>query len=68
MRLYGKIRPRILRGYDMIIVQLAGGLGNQMQQYALYRRFLSLGTEAELDASWFLDLSRQGKGICQKDL
>ena len=37
----------------MIIIQLAGGLGNQMQQYALYRKFLSLGTEAKLDASWF---------------
>ncbi len=30
-----------------------GGLGNQMQQYALYRKFLSLGKEAKLDASWF---------------
>lgn len=37
----------------MIIIQLAGGLGNQMQQYALYRKILSLGAEAKLDASWF---------------
>ncbi len=37
----------------MIIIELMGGLGNQMQQYALYRKFLSLGKEAKLDASWF---------------
>lgn len=43
----------------MIIVQLAGGLGNQMQQYALYRRFLSLGTEAKLDRGWFEDAAQQ---------
>ncbi|MCL2717295.1 MAG: alpha-1,2-fucosyltransferase [Lachnospiraceae bacterium] len=37
----------------MIIIQVAGGLGNQLQQYALYRKFLSLGIEARLDISWF---------------
>lgn len=37
----------------MIIVQIAGGLGNQLQQYALYRKFLSLSKEAKLDLSWF---------------
>lgn len=37
----------------MIIIQVAGGLGNQLQQYALYRKFLSLGKEAKLDLSWF---------------
>lgn len=46
----------------MIIVQVAGGLGNQLQQYALYRKFLSLGKEAKLDISWF-DPANQGKGI-----
>lgn len=46
----------------MIIVQLAGGLGNQMQQYALYRRFLSLGTPAKLDASWFSAAAQDGVG------
>lgn len=43
----------------MIIVQVAGGLGNQMQQYALYRKFLSLGKEAKLDLSWFQDPDAQ---------
>ncbi len=37
----------------MIIIQLAGGLGNQLQQYALYQKFKSLGVEAKVDLSWF---------------
>ena len=37
----------------MIIVQVAGGLGNQLQQYALYRKFVRMGREARLDISWF---------------
>lgn len=37
----------------MIIIQLAGGLGNQLQQYALYRKFVRLGKETRLDISWF---------------
>lgn len=39
----------------MIIVQIAGGLGNQLQQYALYRKLLSLSKEAKLDISWFVN-------------
>lgn len=49
----------------MIIIQVAGGLGNQLQQYALYRKFLSLGKEARLDVSWF-DPANQEKGILAK--
>ncbi len=37
----------------MIILQIAGGLGNQMQQYALYRKLLKCGKEVKLDLSWF---------------
>ena len=37
----------------MIIIRLMGGLGNQMQQYALYRKFISMGKEACLDTSWY---------------
>ncbi len=43
-------------GGSMIIVQVAGGLGNQMQQYALYRKFVRIGKEARLDFSWFQEL------------
>lgn len=45
----------------MIIIQVAGGLGNQLQQYALYRKFLRLGKEARLDVSWFTDEKIQEK-------
>lgn len=37
----------------MVIIKVMGGLGNQLQQYAVYRKFLSLGKEAKLDFSWF---------------
>ena len=37
----------------MIIIQVAGGLGNQLQQYALYRKLVRMGKEARLDLSWF---------------
>lgn len=37
----------------MIIVRVMGGLGNQLQQYALYRKLETLGREAGLDLSWF---------------
>jgi hypothetical protein len=32
-----------------------GGLGNQLQQYALYRKYESMGVEARLDLAWFED-------------
>lgn len=43
----------------MIIIQAAGGLGNQLQQYALYEKFLSLGKDVRLDVSWFTETDRQ---------
>ncbi len=51
----------------MIIVQVAGGLGNQMQQYALYRKLISLGKDAKLDISWFTQSFRQD-GVYAKRL
>lgn len=42
----------------MIIIQVAGGLGNQLQQYALYRKFVRMGKEARLDLSWFDEVKR----------
>lgn len=44
----------------MVIIRLMGGLGNQMQQYALYRKFISLGREACLDISMYSDEAYQG--------
>ena len=37
----------------MIIIRVMGGLGNQMQQYALYKKLESLGRDVRLDISWF---------------
>lgn len=51
----------------MIIIQLAGGLGNQLQQYALYRKFVSMGKEARLDVSWFLPENQKGKVLAERD-
>lgn len=52
----------------MIIIQMAGGLGNQMQQYALYRKLVSLGKEAKLDISWFEQADRQEKVYAKREL
>lgn len=43
----------------MIIIQLAGGLGNQLQQYALYRKLVRMGKEVRLDVSWFEEVERE---------
>ena len=43
----------------MIIIKVMGGLGNQLQQYALYEKFRFLGKEAKLDISWFEDAAQQ---------
>ena len=37
----------------MLIIKMNGGLGNQLQQYALYEKMKSLGKEVKLDISWF---------------
>ena len=37
----------------MIIIRMNGGLGNQLQQYALYEKLRSLGKDVKLDISWF---------------
>ena len=52
----------------MIIIQLAGGLGNQMQQYAMYQKLLSLGKKAKLDISWFEETDRQKNVYVRRDL
>ncbi len=52
----------------MIIIQVAGGLGNQMQQYALYRKLISLGIDARLDVSWFTEGFRQDGVYARREL
>ncbi|MDO4293856.1 MAG: alpha-1,2-fucosyltransferase [Eubacteriales bacterium] len=52
----------------MIVVEVMGGLGNQLQQYALYRKMKHLGREARLDVSWFLDEKRQSSVLAGRKL
>lgn len=44
-----------------------GGLGNQLQQYALYRKMQMLGKEAKLDLSWFEERN-QDQVLAQRKL
>ncbi len=61
----------IQRTIHMIIIQVAGGLGNQMQQYSLYRKLLHLNNDdnskVKLDVSWF-QKDTQDKMLAPRDL
>lgn len=52
----------------MIIIEVMGGLGNQLQQYALYEKMKSLGKEAKLDISWFTQAGRQSQVLAKRKL
>ncbi|HAK18226.1 MAG TPA: alpha-1,2-fucosyltransferase, partial [Lachnospiraceae bacterium] len=52
----------------MLIIKLMGGLGNQMQQYALCRKLQTLGREARLDISWFEDEKLQKSVLAPRSL
>ncbi len=52
----------------MLIVRVMGGLGNQLQQYALYRKLEHLGREVRLDTSWFYDRTLQAGGVTEREL
>ena len=43
----------------MVIVKAMGGLGNQLQQYALYRKLEHVGKDVRLDTSWFCNEALQ---------
>ena len=51
----------------MIIIKVMGGLGNQLQQYALYRKMQMLGKDAKLDLSWFEE-KNQDQVLAQRKL
>ena len=46
----------------MLIIQVAGGLGNQMQQYAMYRKLKKAGADrnVKLDTGWFDESNQSG--------
>lgn len=48
----------------MIIIKMNGGLGNQLQQYALYEKMKSLGKDVKLDVSWF---EQDDKKVLKRD-
>ena len=50
----------------MIIVRVMGGLGNQLQQYALFRKFQSLGVETKLDLTWFSQKTQESAAAPRK--
>lgn len=52
----------------MVIIRVMGGLGNQLQQYALYKKLESEGMDARLDISWFSDMSEQKPGLTNREL
>lgn len=52
----------------MIIIRVMGGLGNQMQQYALYEKFKFLGKDVRLDVSWFEDEDQQRQALAPRKL
>ena len=52
----------------MLIVEVMGGLGNPLQQYALYRKLKSLGREAKLDVSWYEQEKRQENVLAPRRL
>ncbi|MBE5842606.1 MAG: alpha-1,2-fucosyltransferase [Butyrivibrio sp.] len=53
----------------MLIIRIAGGLGNQMQQYALYRKLIRSGADkfVKLDTSWF-DEANQNEVLQKREL
>ena len=53
---------------SMIIVEVMGGLGNQLQQYALYWKLKSLGRDVKLDVSWFEDEKKQADVLASRKL
>lgn len=52
----------------MVIVRAMGGLGNQLQQYALYRKLEHMGKDARLDTSWFFDEKLQAGMAAGREL
>lgn len=52
----------------MLIVRAMGGLGNQLQQYALYRKLEHIGKDVRLDTSWFYNESLQANMFQEREL
>lgn len=53
---------------SMVIVKAMGGLGNQLQQYALYRKLEQTGKDVRLDTSWFGNAAWQARMPAGREL
>ena len=52
----------------MLIVRAMGGLGNQLQQYALYRKLEHVEKDVRLDVSLFHNEARQTAMAAEREL
>lgn len=52
----------------MIIIRAMGGLGNQLQQYALYKKLELSGRDVRLDTSWFRNAAVQSSVPAKREL
>lgn len=52
----------------MVIIRVMGGLGNQLQQFALYKKLESLGRNVRLDTSWFQRAEGQPGVLAEREL
>lgn len=52
----------------MVIIRVMGGLGNQLQQFALYKKLESLGRDVRLDLSWFHRSGGQQRVLAEREL
>lgn len=52
----------------MLIIRAMGGLGNQLQQYALYRKLEHMDKDVRLDTSWFTNESLQASMLAAREL
>ena len=52
----------------MIVIRTMGGLGNQLQQYALYKKLESIGKDVRMDISWFKNADTQAQMQKPRDL
>lgn len=52
----------------MVIIKVMGGLGNQLQQYALYKKLESMGKDVRLDVSWYKNDDLQEEVLAKREL
>ena len=52
----------------MMIIRAMGGLGNQLQQYALYKKLESIGRDVRMDISWFKNADTQARMLKPREL